>query len=129
MTAGDGAQGEPPSSFSSLEELQRRSQRGGAKEEERRLPACSQHGHHVCTRAARRSDQPVGMWLSADVFSTSSGGSFPRIPSVGGREHSASNMVRNMGTGFCEGGVGGSQHVRTEEDAGDAGGVQHSQCG
>lgn len=43
-----------------------------------------------------QSVQPVGMWLSTDVFRTSSGCSFPRIPSVGERAHSASNMVRSI---------------------------------
>ncbi|KAK5847772.1 hypothetical protein PBY51_016875 [Eleginops maclovinus] len=42
------------------------------------------------------------MWLSADVFSTSSGCSFPRMPSVGERAHSASNMVRNIETSFTK---------------------------
>uniref|UniRef100_A0AAV2L7S1 Uncharacterized protein n=1 Tax=Knipowitschia caucasica TaxID=637954 RepID=A0AAV2L7S1_KNICA len=40
------------------------------------------------------------MWFRADVFRTSSC-SFPRIPSpVGDREHSASNIVRNIETSF-----------------------------
>lgn len=43
-----------------------------------------------------QSVQPVGMWLRTDVFRTSSGCSFPRIPSVGERAHSASNMVRSI---------------------------------
>lgn len=54
----------------------------------------------TCTHTHTQRVQPVGMWLSTDVFRTSSDCSFPRIPSVGERAHSASNMVRNIGESF-----------------------------
>lgn len=55
---------------------------------------------HTTTHAHTHSVQPVGMWLSTDVFRTSSGCSFPRIPSVEERAHSASKIVRSIEKAF-----------------------------
>lgn len=67
---------------------------------------------HTHAPAHTQRDQPVGMWLSTDVFRTSSGCSFPRIPSVEERAHSASNMVRSIEKGFLLNKTCGSQTLK-----------------